>query len=53
LTEWADPKIMTAARDSVKRAVDDLGIENEDLQSMNYVDALTVWADGDQLGKMR
>ena len=52
LTEWAEPTVMTAARDSVKQALDDLGIENEDLQGMNYVDALTVWADGDQLGKM-
>ena len=52
LTEWAEPEVMTAARDSVKRAVDDLGIENESLQSMNYVDALTLWADGEQLGKM-
>jgi hypothetical protein len=50
LTEWAEPKIMTAARDSVKQAVEDLGVENENLHSMNYVDALTIWADGERLG---
>lgn len=52
LPELADPDVMTAARDSVKQTIDDLGIENENLQSMNYVDALTLWADGDQLGNM-
>lgn len=49
LTEWSGPDQMAAARDSVRQAVDDLGIVTEKLQSMNYLDALTIWSQGRQL----
>lgn len=51
LTKWSGPDRMTAARDSVRRAVEELGLESESLKSMNYVDALTVWADGHRVGE--
>jgi hypothetical protein len=50
LTQWSGPEQMTAARDSVARAADDLGVHDEQLQSMNYVDALSIWSDGSRLG---
>jgi hypothetical protein len=50
LTQWSAPDQIAAARDSVKQAVDALDVDNEKLHSMNYVDALTIWADGDRLG---
>ena len=49
LTELSRPEELTAARDSVQRAVDDLGVTGESLQSMNYVDALTIWSNGELL----
>lgn len=50
LTRWSPPEQTSAARESVKRAAEDLGVERETLQSMNYVDALTIWASGNRLG---
>ena len=50
LTQWSGPEQMTAARDSVQQAVDALGIHQERLQSMNYLDALTIWSKGERLG---
>jgi len=50
LNAWSGPEQMTAARESVRWAAADLGITGEQLQPMNYVDALTIWSRGDRLG---
>lgn len=50
LNEWSGPDQMSAARDSVREAVADLGIDHEALRPMNYVDALTIWSRGERLG---
>ena len=49
LNELSRPQELSAARDSVQRAVDDLGVSHESLQSLNYVDALTIWSTGELL----
>lgn len=49
LAKWAGPKELAEARDSVKAAVEDLGLEQEKLVSMNYLDALKVWSKGERL----
>ncbi len=49
LTEWSTPDQMSAARDSVQMAYESLGIDTEDLRAMNYLEALTTWADDNRL----
>lgn len=49
LTQWSGPDQMAAARDSVRDSVAGMSVEAEKLQVLNYIDALTVWADGRHL----